>query len=89
GQTVVSLLPDASSQGAETSTSIQHLGDGRVVAIESRKLSDGGLVATYEDITERRHAEAKVAFLAGHDALTNLPNRTMLAERIEQALSQV
>jgi diguanylate cyclase (GGDEF)-like protein len=62
------------------------LTDGRTIAIQSRPTTDGGWVATHEDITERRNAEEKIAFLAKHDALTGLPNRSLLMERIELAL---
>jgi diguanylate cyclase (GGDEF)-like protein len=44
-------------------------------------------VATYEDVSERRRAEARVAHMARHDALTDLPNRVLLAERLGQALA--
>ena len=42
---------------------------------------------TVIDLTGERLAEAKLAHLAQHDALTGLPNRTMLTERIHQALA--
>jgi diguanylate cyclase (GGDEF)-like protein len=46
-------------------------------------------VTTHEDITERRRAEAQVAHMATHDALTDLPNRMMLRDTLEQAISRV
>ena len=46
------------------------------------------LVATLEDITERREAAEQVKYMATHDALTGLPNRTLLADRIERAISR-
>ena len=73
---------------AEARTYIQHLDDGRIIAIEKRLIADGGFVATYEDITERRHAEARIAFMSRHDALTSLPNRNLLGEQVEQAIAQ-
>lgn len=46
------------------------------------------VVASITDITERRRAEQQVAFLAYHDPLTELPNRTLLAEHLEQGLAR-
>ena len=41
------------------------------------------------DITERKRAEARVAFMAHHDALTALPNRVMLRLRMEEMLTRM
>lgn len=45
------------------------------------------LLATVRDITERKVAEARVKFLAYYDALTELPNRSLLQDRITKALA--
>jgi diguanylate cyclase (GGDEF)-like protein/PAS domain S-box-containing protein len=42
---------------------------------------------TAEDITDRKAAEAQVEYLAYYDALTGLPNRTLLKDRLENALA--
>jgi len=60
--------------------------DGRVVACMYSPTEDGRCVATYEDVTERRQAEAKIMHMARHDALTNLPNRVLFKDKMEQAL---
>ncbi|HYE37852.1 EAL domain-containing protein [Methylocaldum sp.] len=39
------------------------------------------------DITERKQYEASIEYLATHDALTHLPNRTLLADRLSQSLA--
>ena len=51
-------------------------------------MPDGGWVATHEDITEQRQAEVKIEHMAHHDALTDLANRVLLNERLEQALGR-
>jgi diguanylate cyclase (GGDEF)-like protein/PAS domain S-box-containing protein len=44
-------------------------------------------VAIFSDISERKEAQERIEYLARHDPLTGLPNRTMLADRLEQALA--
>jgi diguanylate cyclase (GGDEF)-like protein/PAS domain S-box-containing protein len=67
-------------------TDVQELRDGRVVATVHQPTPDGGWVATLEDITELRRAEARLAHVAMHDSLTDLPNRTLLRQRLAEAL---
>lgn len=42
--------------------------------------------AIFADITQRRMAEERLNYLATHDALTGLPNRSLFGERLEQSL---
>ena len=53
-------------------------------AVSHQPMPDGGWVATYEDITERRRAEAQIAHMAHHDALTDLPNRVLFREQLDR-----
>ncbi|CAG2160492.1 diguanylate cyclase domain-containing protein [Cupriavidus numazuensis] len=45
-------------------------------------------VAVCSDITQRQQQEERLGFLATHDALTGLPNRTLLGERLSQAVAR-
>jgi diguanylate cyclase (GGDEF)-like protein/PAS domain S-box-containing protein len=44
------------------------------------------LVLIARDVTDRRHAEDALAHQALHDILTGLPNRTLLHDRLDQAI---
>src|SRR5262245_8522678 len=63
--------------------------DGRTIYAVQQPLADGGWVVTHDDITERKRAEEKMAFMARHDALTGLANRVLLRERMEEALARL
>ena len=45
------------------------------------------VAASIRDVSERKAANEKIAFLAYHDALTELPNRRLLLERLQHALA--
>ena len=47
---------------------------------------EGGVVAIVRDITERKLAEQRIRHLAHHDDLTGLPNRSLLRDRLGQAI---
>jgi diguanylate cyclase (GGDEF)-like protein len=65
------------------------MADGRVIAVSRNRLSDGGWVVTYEDISERRATEVRLARMARQDVLTGLPNRLMFAEHMQLVLGRV
>jgi diguanylate cyclase (GGDEF)-like protein len=62
------------------------LASGRTLMITHQPM-DSGWLTTYEDITERRAAEARISYMAYHDALTNLPNRVLFRENLGHALA--
>jgi diguanylate cyclase (GGDEF)-like protein/PAS domain S-box-containing protein len=68
---------------------IMHTRKGRSIRVIEEPLTGGGWVATLEDITAWREAQEKLAYLAHHDPLTSLPNRTKFREDLEQTLRRV
>lgn len=88
GQSVDEFLTERKKIWAlhEPAVMVKELADGRVISLVYRAMENGGWVTTFEDITERRKAEAKIAHMARHDALTNLPNRLLFREKMERAL---
>ena len=63
--------------------------NGMTLEIHTKSLPDGGVVRTVSDVTERKRKEVQIAHMARHDALTDLANRTLLNERIAQALARM
>ncbi|TGQ78842.1 diguanylate cyclase, partial [Mesorhizobium sp. M8A.F.Ca.ET.208.01.1.1] len=63
----------------------RYLSDGRTLLVVRQPMG-GGWVVTFDDVTERRRAEERMTHLAHHDTLTNLPNRSMFRESLDQAL---
>jgi diguanylate cyclase (GGDEF)-like protein/PAS domain S-box-containing protein len=63
--------------------------DGRYITVEIhvKRLSDGRILSIKRDITARAKAEEEIRQLAFYDALTQLPNRRLLGDRIEQILA--
>ena len=51
-------------------------------------MTDGGFVVTFDDITEHRRIEDQIAHMAHYDALTDLPNRVLFYEKMEEFLTR-
>ena len=71
-----------------THTEMVKIGSGRIVLTTRQPLADGGWVAISEDVTERQEARDRLAFLARHDILTQLPNRIEFKDQMELHLKQ-
>lgn len=72
----------------EASFGLLDLNDGRTFAVTWQPTQDGGWVSIHEDVTDRRRAEQRIAHIARHDALTNLPNRLLLLDRLKESLKE-
>ncbi len=75
--------------GGTTFSLSANLDDGRVFSVVSKPIATGGWLATHEDITERQRSEERIAHMARHDGLTDLPNRMMLRDRLDHELKRV
>lgn len=73
---------------------LRHKNGTSVWVLESASLSrtaenpDGIIEGTMIDITERRQAEQTIRHLAYHDTLTDLPNRSLFVDRLQQAVAR-
>ncbi len=76
------------AQGHITSLIVK-TAQGREVLVKNSPMASGGWVATHEDITDRRRAEAQIAQLAHYDALTGLCNRSRFQEELQQVEMRV
>jgi diguanylate cyclase (GGDEF)-like protein len=79
---------DARLPGSDDAVFSVDMQSGRTLEFTVQPMENGGIVVLVEDITEQKIAEAKINYLARFDALTGLPNRTVLLDRMERALSE-
>ena len=91
GVTAEDMFADFKQRLIDNKEPVLHrrLADGRIIAVRHQPMANGGWVGTYEDITERQRAEESIAHMARHDALTGLPNRLLLREKMTSGLARV
>ena len=66
----------------------QTLGDGRILASRYRSLADGGLLATYEDVTEARRSELGAAGFRARHLLEKPCDPNVFAQWVQNALAE-
>ncbi|WP_434361921.1 sensor domain-containing protein [Parasalinivibrio latis] len=59
----------------------------RYLSVRIKNVQGGGLCYTFTDVTEQLQDKRKLIHLATHDSLTQLPNRLLLNDRIEQVIA--
>jgi diguanylate cyclase (GGDEF)-like protein/PAS domain S-box-containing protein len=80
------LVDDVTAQH-EATDAVRRARDELELRVTERTAELAGANALLQDeIVERRQAEARVHHMAYHDSLTGLPNRALLADRLERAI---
>ncbi|HLM08826.1 MAG TPA: EAL domain-containing protein [Thermoleophilaceae bacterium] len=88
------LIDGGLERGDEFETHVvSKSGERRLIAWRNSLLRDErgrvtAMLSSGEDITEQRRAQERVAFLAYHDPLTGLANRSLLTERLASAVAK-
>jgi diguanylate cyclase (GGDEF)-like protein/PAS domain S-box-containing protein len=84
----IARLKEGIAEG-KTFNQVVNLPDGRAFSVVNKPIAGGGWLATHEDVTERQRSEERIAHMARHDALTDLPNRTLLLEQLNHEIKRV
>lgn len=70
-----------------STTDVLTLNSGRILSVTHQPLRDGGWVSTHKDITQFTQLQEELAHFAFTDALTGLPNRHMLQQRLSECVT--
>jgi diguanylate cyclase (GGDEF)-like protein/PAS domain S-box-containing protein len=75
------------ARDGKSSTRVIETSARRALRVIEQPMQDGGWVSTMEDITEWRENQAQISYMAHHDGLTGLVNRTQLVKKMKDALA--
>jgi len=85
------LVPDFERgvAGEVTGELLVETAKARTLSLTFHPMADGGSVVLFEDITDRKAAEAKINQLARYDSLTGLPNRVLFRDQMDAAVANL
>ena len=74
----------------ETSVTFEYIlrEQGRTFSVQAFTPGPGRLATLFEEITERKKSEEQIQQMAYYDALTGLPNRTLMLDRLNRAIAR-
>jgi diguanylate cyclase (GGDEF)-like protein/PAS domain S-box-containing protein len=78
----------AKREGSVRAEILQKRQDGSIVPVDLNavRLPDGNVFGSFRDISERLQYQSRLQHQATHDSLTDLPNRVLFQDRLEQEL---
>lgn len=86
---IAEVLAESRSGHGATTHLVCETDDDRILAVGIQSIAGGGWVAIHEDITARRRVEEKIRHMARHDALTDLGNRLLFRDSLEESLTDL
>ncbi|BDA85971.1 hypothetical protein Sa4125_35130 [Aureimonas sp. SA4125] len=72
----------------ETGMFVHEMPSGQLLQVKRRGVRGGGLVITFDDVTEQHRTSKRLEHLAGHDSLTGLVNRRRFRDDLMAVLAE-
>jgi diguanylate cyclase (GGDEF)-like protein len=79
----------AKVRDGKSNSTVLEVSDRCTLRVVDHPMRGGGWVTTLEDLTDWREAQDQISHMARHDPLTNLANRRLFREKLEQALLRI
>lgn len=86
---IAEVLADVRADREGATHLVYETDDQRILALGIQSIAGGGWLAIHEDITARRRVEEKIRHMARHDTLTDLGNRLLFRDSLEERLSEL
>ena len=86
---IAEVLADVRADRKGATHLVYETDDQRILALGIQSIAGGGWLAIHEDITARRRVEEKIRHMARHDTLTDLGNRLLFRDSLEERLSEL
>ncbi len=89
GHLAEEFIDNRIAAAAAMAQQLDTLSDGRTILVSRQMMPDHGWITMHQDISDIQRHAARIAFLAHHDTLTGLANRSYFKENIEKAAARL